>query len=171
MNRISAFVFVALLAVLATGCDSNDPKAKMRRAIAEYSAATEVIATVRDKASFEAAKPKLQKHCDWLREQNREAQAMQKQGATGNTTDPQAAMKEYEKLSKEPEFKQLMDVSMKYANEMIRAVGGAGVPRIRSARNETVRCDSGVKRLVAAGFRSCRECQDRNPNLQTDFTP
>jgi len=125
MRRSSASCLALTFIVLATGCNSQDPKAKMRRAIAEYTAGTELIATVRDRNSFEAAKSKLKTHCAWVREQNLENKRQLQQATAGNRQpnqkDVDAAMKQFDQMSKEPEFKQLMDVSMRYMGEVMRA--------------------------------------------------
>src|SRR5712691_6553506 len=110
MNRCTAFGIALIFAVLASGCTPQDPKSKMRRATAEYTEATNLIATIKDRASFEAAKPKLKRHCAWVREQNRENQAKKNSNST-NAQDANFAMKEFEKLANEPEFKQLMDAA------------------------------------------------------------
>ena len=122
MSRTTA---LGLALVLLTGCTPQDPKSKMRRAIADYTAGTELIATIRDRNSFEAAKPKLKKHCAWVRQQNLDNQRQQQKAMSGNRqpnqADIDAAMKQFEQMSKEPEFKQLMEVSMRYAGEVLRA--------------------------------------------------
>lgn len=125
MEPTTVLGLVLILVSLAAGCNPQDPKAKMRRAIAEYTAGTDLIATIRDRNSFEAAKSKLKTHCAWVREQNRENQRQQQKAMAGkgqpNQADIDAAMKQFEQMSKEPEFKQLMDVSMRYMGEVMRA--------------------------------------------------
>ena len=114
----------AFLLVAIAGCTSNDPKAKMRQSTREFNDATSVLTTIKDAATFEAAKPKLRKHFAWLRQQNRENQAR-----AGNkqprSKDSQIAMKEFEALSKEPEFKELTDALMRYVAEVMRVTMAA----------------------------------------------
>src|SRR5439155_8328256 len=125
MSRMTVRGLSLVLIVLAAGCAAQDPKSKMRRAIAEYKAGADLIATIRDRNSFESAKPQLKKHCAWVREQNRDNQRQQQKAIGGNRQpnqkDIDAAMKEFERMSNEPEFKELMDVSMRYAGEVMRA--------------------------------------------------
>ena len=130
--KLVPLVAAFLLAAIA-GCTSNDPKTKMRQSTREFNDATSVLTTIKDAATFETAKPKLRKHFAWLRQQNRENQAR-----TGNKQpgikDSQIAMKEFETLSKEPEFKELTDALMRYAAELLRVT--VAVPGFKQFQDE-----------------------------------
>ncbi len=121
MKKLS-FVAVVLPLLVASGCNSNDPKAKMRRATREYTDAATLLASVKDANSFEAAKPQLRKHFAWVRVQNRDAKANSDKGKNVSQDYANKSMKEYEALSKEPEFKELMEALTRYASELLRAM-------------------------------------------------
>ena len=130
--KLVPLVAAFLLAAIA-GCTSNDSKAKMRQSTREFNDATSVLTTIKDAATFESAKPKLRKHFAWLRQQNRENQTR-----AGNkppdSKDSQIAMKEFETLSKEPEFKELTDALMRYAAELLRVT--VAVPGFKQFQDE-----------------------------------
>ncbi|MFL5340781.1 MAG: hypothetical protein ACJ8F7_11580 [Gemmataceae bacterium] len=111
----------ALIIVAACGC-TEDPKAKMRRAMREYNDASDLFATIKDSTSLEAAKPKLRKHFDWVRAQNRQNKAKADANKKPSNEDMQRGMKEFETLSKEPEFKELMTAMQRYVGEMLRVM-------------------------------------------------
>ena len=123
----AAFLLVALV-----GCTSNDPKAKLRQSTREFNDATSVLTTIKDAATFETAKPKLRKHFAWLRQQNRENQA--RAGKQPGSKDSRIAMKEFEALSKEPEFKDLTDALMRYVAEVMRVT--IAVPAFKQFQDE-----------------------------------
>lgn len=126
------FALAALVIVTACGC-AEDPKAKMRRAAREYNDASDLLATIKDNASLEAAKPKLRRHLAWVRTQNREnKKANSNRQAT--SADFERGMKEFEALSKEAEFKELMTAIGRYAGEMMRAM--MAVPGFQQFYNE-----------------------------------
>ena len=130
MKRIA---LAALIIVAACGC-AEDPKAKMRRATREYNDASDLLASIKDNASLEVAKPKLRRHLAWVRAQNRETKAKASSNKQPTSADWERGMKEFEALSKEPEFKELMTAIGRYAGEMMRAM--MAVPAFQQLYNE-----------------------------------
>ena len=129
MKRV---VLTALVLLLACGCNT-DPKSKMRRATREYNEGSDLLATVKDASTLEAAKPKLRRHFEWVRAQNRENKAGNS-NKQATEQDMQRGMKEFEALSKEPEFKEMMTALQRYTGEMLRVM--MAVPGFQQFYNE-----------------------------------
>ena len=92
--------------------------------------ASDILVTVKDKNSFEAAKSKLKPKLNRLKESNELAKANQ---PTGNKApskeDMDRLMKEMEKLKKDPNWEKFQQAMWRYIQEVFRvsvAVPGAG---------------------------------------------
>jgi hypothetical protein len=117
------------LALLTSGC--------MRRPLTLGEAAdlmnetSDVLATVKDAKTFEAAKPKLKPRLNRLRESSELQKAQQQANSNRAATkeDMDRAMKELQKAQNDPDWNRFWQAAMKYAGEVMRvslAVPGAG---------------------------------------------
>jgi len=93
--------------------------------------ATEILATVKDAKTFEAAKPKLKPKLNRLRESSelQKAQQQANSNRTATKEDMDKAMKDLEKAQKDPDWNRFWQAAMKYVGEVMRvslAAPGAG---------------------------------------------
>jgi len=128
MKRFIPVVFFALFIAIA-GCTPNDPKAKMRESARRYNEGADLLATVKDAASLEAAKPKLKKFFAWVREQEKENEQPAQSNRMPTDEEMKKAWGEAAKVMDSPEFKQVMDAMGRYMRENMRCQ--SNVPAFR----------------------------------------
>jgi hypothetical protein len=103
MQRLFPVAF-ALLCLAIAGCESNDPKVKMRNSAKRYNEGADLIAAVKDAKSFEAAKPKLKTFLAWVREQEKETKQQAKSNRMPTDDEMKKAFDEAGKVMNSPEF-------------------------------------------------------------------
>jgi hypothetical protein len=124
-------ILLGLIAILAgAGCQKRELTiGEMADLMNEIS---DLLANVKDAGSFEAAKPKLKPKLNRMRD-NAELNNARNKAASGNKQptkeDWDRAMKELEKVQKDPNWQRLMQAMGRYMQEVMRVsitVRGAG---------------------------------------------
>ncbi len=150
--------FVILIGVVAfcacTGC-SQSPKAELADAAKRFDEAADLLSTIKDRDSYEKAKPKILKSETWNRERHqrraKELEAIKQMAPE----EKEKAEKKNKELKETPEYETCRKAIKKYGAEWVRVLNLSEVGDLyekeiidansEQKKDETLRAGSAIK--------------------------
>lgn len=118
MNRIRVLTVFAIIILCACAGCSQSVKSLARERIKKMNEATDLMKTITDRASYEAAKPKLKRYYAWRQESMKKGREQEERMSAA---EKEKLEKEREELKKDPEFSKLSaDAVQRHAAEFAR---------------------------------------------------